>query len=147
MLRIVFLFLCLIPALGPQAFGSIEIYAKGHKYDSIQEYLASKKLPVNSIQESQNNLSDPTRHRLCVLGVENGIVTALQDFYEPNIPLGVAASSLMPSARTLLVSRKLTVEQLQEAIQQAVTASKYPKLLISEPGKVRIMALTTEDSK
>jgi len=131
MKRILFLVLWVIFGYGPQAQGAIEIYANGHKYSSPQEYLASKK-PAKIVQSHQSgitakgdpyniNLSNTTLHELYVLSIENGVVGALQDFYGT------------------LASRSITPEQLQEAIQQAVTRSKDPKLLISEPGKVRIM--------
>jgi hypothetical protein len=125
MRRILFLLLC-INLLAPLAYGAIEIYANGHKYDSLQAYLVSKKSAVvKTSQVSRKNLSDSTRHKLYVLSIENGMVSALQDFYMPGT----------------LIGRTITSKQLQGAIQQAVTASQDPKLLISKPGKVRIMAL------
>ena len=70
-------------------------------------------------------------HKLSVLSVENGVVGALQDFYKTQGPYDFQIPHQISSA------------QLQKAIQQAVTTSTEPKLLISEPGKMRIMALTT----
>ncbi len=125
MMRILFLVLCVFPVLAPQARGAVEIYANGHQYDSLQEYLASKKSAV--APSPPEKLSDIALHKLYVLSVENGVVGALQDFY--STPVG----------------RSITAEQLQEAIQQAVTKSKDPKLLISKPGKVRIMSLNAQD--
>ena len=119
MLRILFLVLWVILGFGPKAQGAIEIYVKGHKYASMQEYLSSKKPHAAT---SPKRSSDTALHELYVLSVENGVIDALQDFY--STPVGHA----------------ITLEQLQEAIQQAVTRSKDPKLLISGPGKVRIMA-------
>ncbi len=167
MKRILFLVLC-IHLFQPQAYGAIEIYAKGHKYDSIEAYQESKrvaaeqlaptKASLNSQQEdyvrqeaqklgmdvdfskvktfqvNQKNISDLTRHKLYVMSVENGVVGALQDFYYTRGQSGFQ------------MDRRSSSKQLQEAIQEAVTASKEPKLLISEPGKVRIMALTTEET-
>ncbi len=155
MKRILFLVLCVFPVFGPQARGAVEIYANGHQYDSLQAYLASKKSAVaqspstpaslNSRQEdyirkeaqqlgikvdfskvktlkvNQKKLSDTALHKLYVLSVENGVAGALQDFY--STPVG----------------RRIFPEQLQGAIQQAVIRSKDPKLLISGPGKVRIL--------
>ena len=72
------------------------------------------------------DLSDAVLHKLYVLSVENGMVSALQDFYQ-----------------ALGQSNSISPEQVQEAIQQTVTTSKDPKLLISGAGKVRIMSLTT----
>jgi hypothetical protein len=120
MKRILFLILWVIPVLGTQAQGAIEIYANGHKYDSPQAYLTSKKTaPVN-----QKELSDASLHKIYVLSVENGVVSALQNFYQ-----------------TWGQSDFISPEQLQEVIQQEVTTSEDPKLLISGAGKVRIMSL------
>ena len=163
MKRILFLVLC-VPVFGPQARGAaIEIYANGHKYDSLQTYLTSKEpvkaivpssapVSLNSQQEdyirkeaqqlgikvdfskvktyqvNQKKIPDTVLHKLYVLSVENGVVNALQDFYEAR---GQSDFQISP-------------EQLQGAIQQEVTMSKNPKLLISQPGKVRIMSLTAQ---
>ena len=115
MKRTLFLVLWVIFGYGPQAQGAIEIYANGHRYDSLQGYLSSKK-------------SDTALHKLYVLSVEKGVIGALQDF--SSTPVG----------------HSITPEQLQGAIQQAVTRSKDPKLLLSRPGKVRIMSLTIGDA-
>jgi len=126
-MRILFLVLCLIPVFGPQARGTtIEIYANGHKYDSLQAYLLSKNSAT--LPSSPQKLSDGALHKLYVLSVENGMVGALQDFYKT-----WGQSDFQISA-----------EQLPQAIRQAVTTSKNPKLLISRPGKVRIMDLTKQ---
>ncbi len=125
MRRILFLVLCVFLGVAPQARGAVEIYAKGHQYDSLQAYLASKKSAA--LLSPQKELSDTALHQLYVLGVEHGVVDALRDFY--STPVGCS----------------ITAEQLQGAIAQAVTRSKEPKLLISQPGKVRIMALTAQD--
>ena len=74
-------------------------------------------------------------HRLYVLSVENGVVSALEDFYQTR------------GKSDFQITRNISSEQLQEAIGQAVAMSKDPKLLISEPGKVRIMALTSKGSE
>jgi hypothetical protein len=133
MFKTVFLFLCFVPFLCPQAYGSVEIYAKGHQYDSLQTYLTSKKLAL--FRAHQKGLSDETRHKLYVLSIENGITGVLQDFYQA-----------WDQSRLQTVFR-ISPDQLQNAIQQAVTASKDPKLLISQPGKVRIMELTSSPTK
>jgi hypothetical protein len=166
MMKILFLVLWIIPALCNQALASIEIYANGHKYDSFQEYLASKKTvieqspptlvslnsqqaddirkeakqmginvdfsKVKTFQVNQRGVSDATMHQLYVLGVEHGMVEALHDFYQS----WGESNFQMP--------KRISSEQLQEAIQQAVTTSKDPKLLISEPGKMRIMAMSNK---
>jgi hypothetical protein len=165
MKRILFLILWIIPALGAQAQGAIEIYVNGHKYDSLQAYQASKKAvvaptpaslnsqqedyirkeaqqlgidvdlsKVKTIQINQQGLSDSTRHKLYVLSVEHGVVGALQGFYQAQGQYDIPITHMISSV------------QLQGAIQQAVTASKDPKLLITEPGKMRIMALTTDET-
>ncbi len=59
MLRILFLILWVIPVLAFPAQGQIEIYANGHKYASIQEYLQRK---GKSIQLNREDLSDATRN-------------------------------------------------------------------------------------
>jgi len=137
MVRILFLVLCVFPVLGPQAQGAIEIYANGHKYDSLQAYLASKTSKVKAPQVNQKKLSGSTAlttgdidlHKFYILSVENGVAGALQDFYETR------------GQPDFQMTRRISSEQLQEAIAQAVTTSKDPKLLISKPGKVRIMVL------
>lgn len=136
MKRIVFLVLWIIPVLGTRAQGGIEIYVNGHKYGSFEAYLASKKTVAANVPVSQKpkGLSDLTLHKFYVLSVEHGVVDALEDFYENWGQL----DNPMP--------RKISSEQLQEAIQEAVSASKDPKLLISEPGKVRIMSMSSEGS-
>lgn len=168
MKRILFCVLWLIPFLLPQAWGDIEIYVNGHKYDSIEAYKASQKaLPakpvltpdaLNSQQQNlirqqaqqlgikvdvnkiktlkidQDSISPSTIHKFYVLSVENGVVSALQDFYQA---WGQA---------DLQTPQSISTGQLEGVIQQAVSASKDPKLLISEPGKVRIMSLTPDKS-
>jgi hypothetical protein len=168
MKSILFLLLCVFFGSTARSWGDIEIYANGHKYDSLQEYLASKKAvtapslatpasldsqqaedirkaaqqmginvdfkKVKTFQIGPKGSSSELIHRFYVLSVENGVVGALQDFYQnwgQSVPR---------------ISRVISSEQLQEAIQQAVSSSKDPKFLISEPGKVRIMALTVKDS-
>jgi hypothetical protein len=168
MKRILFLVIWLVPFFAPVVHGDIEIYANGHKYGSLQEYLASKKavampspatpVALNSQQEdevrkeaqqlginvdfnkvktlqiNQKGLSGESMHKLYVLSVEDGVIGALQDFYQTRGQSNVRVNSIISS------------EELQEAIQQAVATSKDPKFLISEPGRVRIMALTAQDS-
>ena len=123
MLRILFLILWVIPFFSLQARADIEIYAKGHKYDSLQGYLSSEK-PLGAVSPK---LSGTTPHELYVMSVENGVVAALRDFYSTPVCLSI------------------TPGQLQEAIQQAVTKSRDPKLLISKPGKLRIMDASAQD--
>ena len=166
MMRILFLGLCFLLCFGPQGRAAIEIYADGHKYDSFQAYLAFKKLAatrsalvpvtlssqqrdyvrqqaqqlgvevdpgkIKTFQINQNRLSNAALHKLYVLSVEHGMVSALQDFYQ---------AWGQPAVR---ITRSINAEQLQEAIQEQVTVSRSPKLLISEPGKVRIMALAPQ---
>jgi hypothetical protein len=168
MIRTLFLVICLFLGLGPQARASIEIYANGQKYDSMQAYAASKKAAevsisptpvslnsqqqedirreaqqlgidvdfskVKTFQIGQKKSSDAALHKLYVLSVENGMVGALRDFYQAW------------GQSDFQMARRITSEQLQEAIEQEVTTSKVPKLLIAEPGKVRIMSLTAQDS-
>ena len=133
MLRTLFLILWTIPFMASLAEGDIEIYANGHKYNSIQAYVAAKKLaasrPAPTPVPLKGNMSDATLHKLYVLSVENGVVGALQDFYQ-----NVGHSDFQ-------ITHQISSDQLQEAIQQAVTTSKDPKLLIAEPGKMRIMGL------
>ena len=117
MKRILFLFICFTPVFLPQASGAVEIYANGHKYDSLRAYQDSKKTIA--------------QHKLYVLSVENGFISALSNFYQT---LGQS---------DLKTVREISPKELEKAIERAVTRSKGPKLLISGPGgKVRIMTLT-----
>jgi len=119
-----FLVLSIVACLLPQrAHGGIEIYADGHQYNSLQAYQLSKKTAVT-----------PSMHQLYVLSVENGVKGALQDFYETR------RAAVAPWAH------KISSGELQGAIAQAVTASNGPKLLISQPGRVRVMDLKKLDS-
>lgn len=166
MKRILF-FILSVFILVSQAQGAVEIYANGHKFDSLGDYIAWKKsvaqnssapstlskqqedyirqmsqqlgikLDINKVKTFQighQNLFDGVQHRLYVLGIENGMASALQDFYAARGGLQFHAT------------RQILPDQLQEAIQEAVTASRSPKLLISEPGKMRIMAISTDNS-
>jgi hypothetical protein len=145
MKRILFFVLWAIPLLQPQAQGAIEIYANGHKYDSLQLYQASKKSiampsPVDfskdkTFQVNQKNLSETALHKFYVLSVESGVIGALKDFYQT---WGHSDLQMTP---------RISSVQLQKAIQQAVTTSKDPKLLISDQGKVRIMAISLDHSE
>jgi hypothetical protein len=129
MKRILFLVLwTMLISGGAHAQGAIEIYVDGHRYGSFEAYLASKR-SVKGFQKDKNDLSDPTRHKLYVMSVENGMVDALSDFYQ-----------------NWALARRIAPEQLQEAIAQAVADSKGPKFLIASPGKVRIMTLAPDNS-
>ncbi len=164
--RILFLVLWAIPAHEAHAQGEIEIYVNGHKFDSLQAYLAFKKSAaetssltsltsqqvdyihkqaqqlgikvdfrkVKTFQINSNHLSDMALHRFYVLSVEHGVAGALQDFYKTR------ELSVFP------MGRRISSDQLQDVIAQAVAASKYPKLLISQEGKVRIMDMTPQVS-
>lgn len=88
---------------------------------------------VKTFQIGPRGLSGERMHKFYVLSVENGVIGALQDFYQTWGQSGIPIKNF------------ITSEQLQEVIQQAVATSKDPKFLISEPGKVRIMSLTVED--
>ena len=99
---------------------------------------------VKTFQINPKGSSDKSLHQFYVLSVEHGVIGALQDFYQN-----------WPSSRTFTVVQGqaepqmphlISSEQLQTVIQQAVATSKEPKLLISEPGKVRIMALNTDEA-
>lgn len=139
MKRILFLVLWIILVFASRAHAGIEIYANGQKYDSLKAYKLFEKLGVvhipvgrsipKSYQVGQKNLSDASWHQLYVLSVENGMAGVLRDFYQ-----------------TWGQSQSIASEQLQEAIQQVVTSSKSPKLLISGPGKLRIMALSAANN-
>ena len=164
MKRTLFLLLSLLPAV--QAWGGIEIYVKGHKYDSMEAYQASKRpvvaavttavpVPLNNQQEDyirqeaqrmgfkvdlskiktfQVGKQDPKAlHQLYVMSVERGMAYALTDFYQSR------------GQFDFHIPRQIASSQLQGAIQQAVTNSPSPKLLIAEPGKIRIMALTADN--
>ena len=138
MLKILFLFLWIIPFGASPVHGAIEIYAHGHKFDSIQEYNSWKESSVHIKKDSsskahQVNLSDATRRKLYVLSIENGMAGILQNFYQS------WGQSALP------VTHRISSDQLQGAIQQAVMASTDPKMLISQPGKMRIVDLGVEN--
>ncbi|MBF0511872.1 MAG: hypothetical protein HQL13_06050 [Candidatus Omnitrophica bacterium] len=164
MMRILFLVLLGMFIFLPSSRASLEIIVNGHKYSSWAEYQASKNPVVQSqvkpvsletqeelyirqkakqsgvdvdfskmktLQVKEARISEATRHKLYVLSVENGVVRALEDFYQMHRGWGH-------------IAQNLPVNQLEGAIQQAVTQSKSPKLLISEPGKLRIMSLNAK---
>ena len=141
------MFLWIIPGFVSPANGAIEIYANGHKYNSLQEYALWKESVNNpkgkSFQASQKNLSDETLRKLYALSIENAMAGVLRNFYQTWEP----SESLI--SRTVMLgtpaTRDITPEQLQKAIEQSVTVSKDPKLLISGQGKVRIMAISPDN--
>ena len=95
---------------------------------------------VKTVEIPPSLLSGPTEHKLYVLGVEKGVVGALEDFYQ--------AWGLSPDLHwetLLLSSTPISPNQMEEAIRKAVTASGSPKFLISQPGKMRIMTLSEDD--
>ena len=118
MLRILFLFLWIIPGFVSPANGAIEIYANGHKYNSLQEYALWKESVNNpkgkSFQASQKNLSDETLRKLYALSIENAMAGVLRNFYQTWEP----SESLI--SRTVMLgtpaTRDITPEQLQKAI-------------------------------
>ena len=138
MLRILFLFLWIIPVLASPALGAVEIYANGHKFDSIQDYTSWEESALHSkalsLKDGQIKISDTTRRKLYILSIENGMAGILQNFYQ------TWGQSVLP------VTHRISSDQLQEAIQQAVMASTDPKMLISQPGKMRIVDLNLGDS-
>ena len=135
MMRILFLVLCSMTAVQFTAQAEIEIYADGHKYSSLQAYKTSEKsdrVDLSKIKTDQlksMSLAEMAQHKLYVLSVEKTVVGALQGFYQnwgsPDIK----------------EAREISSGQLKDVIQEAVTSSKDPKLLISGAGKVRIMRL------
>ena len=130
MLRILFLVLWVIPVFNPPAWGAIEIYAHGHKYDSWGAYAASKELAaVPSVKVNQSPLVGADLHQFYVRSVEHGFAGALMDFYQTYGHVDI------------LKPRSISSDQLQDAIKRAVTSSQDPRLLITGPGKVRIMSL------
>ncbi len=128
MLRTLFLFSWIIFALGAEAYGGIEIYVNGHKFTSIQAYAQWERSRTKTILVNPKIPIDQVQHKLYVLSIESGIARALKEFYQPH---------------DFSMFRRLEIypQQLQRAIQQAVTASTTPKLLIVESGKIRILDL------
>ncbi|MDE1921127.1 MAG: hypothetical protein KGJ09_06845 [Candidatus Omnitrophica bacterium] len=136
------------------ACGAVEIYAAGRRYISFEAYQEAQNAAQasaaavaldrrqksddrqeNDIRRQAGKLGikmDLSAHRLYVLGAENGMNKALQDFNQKPGETGPRAF------------RAISSEELQEAIQRAVTVSKTPKLIIAQPGKLRIMDLSTE---
>ncbi len=124
-MRTLFLALWAIMLACPSA-QSIEIFVKGRKYQSLEAYQASQKPPQSKTdQVKPQEITDAVQHKLYVLSVENGLVNALEAFYQGHGHAKVPLSDL----------------QLQEAIKQAVTQSPGSKILIAGPGKVRVMSL------
>jgi len=164
MKRILFLCLWALIILQTPTRAEIEIYADGHKYVSLQAYQDSERSlalqpsaqdaaalssqqddyireetkqlgmdvdlgKIKTLRIAPSDLSGTTRRQLFVLSVENGVAGALQDFYSNRAQGDVQTP------------QKISSDQLQEVIQQAVTKSKEPTLLIAQPGKMRIMSL------
>ena len=133
------MFLWIIPVLASPALGAVEIYANGHKFDSIQDYTSWEESALHSkalsLKDGQIKISDTTRRKLYILSIENGMAGILQNFYQS------WGQSALP------VTHRISSDQLQGAIQQAVMASTDPKMLISQPGKMRIVDLNLGDSK
>ena len=125
----------LLLGLAAWAQTPIEIYANGHKYDSLQAYKASEQPVTGHLSKvkppeiTADFLSAATMHELYGLGVEDGVFGALKDFCQAS------------------VSQTIAADQIEDAIRKAVTASEAPKLLISESGKVRIMTLNTDEAQ
>ena len=133
MKRILFLALGIIPFLGSLAQANIEIYVNGHKYDSLQAYEASKSKTLNV---TSNPLSEATMHKLYILSVEKGMVTAFENFYRT-----------FWAGSDFTLGERIAPDQMQEAIKKAVTASGSTKLLIAGSGKVRIMTINTDEAQ
>ena len=141
MVRILFLLLSVFLASGAgQSYASIEIDADGQRYDSLKDYLtaqqSSSKHPyVSTVVISQKRDSAPV-HELRSLSAEYGVAGALKDFHQHQRPFD------------LHLSTSVSAEQLRNILENEISTSKEPKLLISAPGKVRIMSLAGhEDSQ
>lgn len=107
---------------------AIEIDVNGHHYASLQAYLASK----GAVKTKAMNRKEPSGqdlHQLYVLGIEYGVIDALRDFYKTK------------GKPDFQEARRISPRELQEALQQEVTQTKEAKLLISSPGKLRILGL------
>lgn len=133
MMKVLFLILCFFPVVEAPAQTSVEIYANGHKYDSLQAYEASKD---KTLKGTLPALSESTMHKLYILSVEKGMVTALQNFYRT-----------FWAGSDFYLEERIAPGQMQEAIKKAVTASQAPKLLIAGSGKVRIMTINTDETR
>jgi len=158
MMKALFLILCLFPFLKVQAQTTVEIYADGRKYDSLSVYKASKHTlnlgdlhpkakvqgTVPLTQTAPLTLSELTMHELYGLGVEEGVLWAMKDFYQTLNP-----GRDFPHEHTIVLStptsHPISAAQMEGAIKKAVTASGSPKFLISEAGKMRILTMTSRD--
>jgi len=129
MMKALFLILCLFLPGAARAGTPVEIYANGHKYDSLQAYQASKAMTLDVASAS-------TMRKLYVLSVEKGVAGALQNFYQT-----------FWAGSDFYLDQRIYPDQMQEAIRKAVTATPAPKLLISESGKVRILTLDRDEIK
>lgn len=114
--------------------GALEIYVDGKKYDSFASYKASERNKAQVMPKlSAKPLSEETRHRLYLLGIETGVIGAMRSFDHPNGSGGY------------MINGVLVPQELESVLAQTVGSSEIPKLLIIEPGKLRIMALTADD--
>jgi len=169
MKRILFLILAALLGLGTQARAAIEIYVNGHKYDSMQAYMASKKPAVAKTPLTQVSLDhqqeDYIRREAQKLGVnvdfskvktfqvnqKNSSNQALHQLYILSVENGMAGALhnfYQPQGQPdFQMTRPISPEQLQEAIARAVATSKAPKFLISGPGKVRILTMTEQGAE
>jgi len=111
---------------------ALEIYVNGQKFDSFEAYKASKNAQLKKILLNHHDLP-PGSHQLAVIGVEDGVVGALKNFYVPQNQIGEA------------INRTIRPADLEDVLAQAVGGSDIPKLLIASPGKLRILAFTTSD--
>ena len=129
MQRILFLVLSFILGAPGLSRAAIEIDANGHHYDSLQAYLASEKTTsVVAIAPA-----DGGAHRLYSFSVEDGVKDALTDFKQHQ------------KRSDLKITPQITSAQLQAVLEAAMSNSKGPKLLISQPGKMRILSLDAQE--
>lgn len=151
-MKALFLILCLFLGPDAQAQTPVEIYANGHKYDSLQAYKTSEKPVAGNSSKAQSLsitadfLSAATMHELYGLGVEEGVMGALNDFYQASL-IGLDSVHEHTIVLGATVGQTIAADQIEEVIRKAVSASNSPKLLISESGKFRIMSLDTDEAQ
>ncbi len=155
---LIIMLLCVSTPLWAGKAAPIEIYAAGKRYGSMEEYRnrdvavqevkntpqqvediqeAAKVLGINvdpskvKTIEVKAGVSPQTQDKLKLVALDDDVDGAIADFKQ---------NWNNPQAQPLASS-----EQLEDKIREAIGDQKDPVLLISDHGKMRIMALTPKE--